>query len=151
MAKVMFYHLTRSGVADVVRLIAPRAQEQGWRVMVRATSDAAVAALDQALWLPEESFFPHGVEGGPHDAVQPVLIGRGARANGARGLFLIDGATVDLDEARALERVWLLFDGADPTAVEAARAQWRAVSRAAADGLEAEYWAEEGGRWQKKA
>ena len=42
----------------------------------------------------------------------------------------------------------VLFDGNDPAAVEAARGQWRRLTGA---GAKAQYWAEAGGRWQKKA
>ena len=46
------------------------------------------------------------------------------------------------------ERVVLMFDGHDAEAVDRARGQWRAVSEA---GLKAIYWAQDDGRWVKKA
>ncbi len=49
--------------------------------------------------------------------------------------------------ARALERIWLLFDGEDPSALASARDDWR---RLTALGLPAQYWSEESGRWQMK-
>lgn len=60
----------------------------------------------------------------------------------------IGGADVQADEVAALERVCVLFDGADNAAVETARNQWRTLTE---QGAEAQYWAEEGGRWIKKA
>lgn len=149
MGVAMFYHLTRSGVGETLEMLLRRALDQGWRVMIRGTDRAALERLDLALWSdPPESFMPHGMEGGPHDADQPVLLGLGPVANGSQGLFLIDGADVTADEARALERVWLLFDGGDLDAVQAARVKWKALTGA---GIAAQYWSEETGRWQKKA
>jgi DNA polymerase-3 subunit chi len=149
MGVVMFYHLTRSSVEETLMTLLPRALAQGWRVMIRGTDAAALERLDAQLWLDEaHPFLPHGLQGGKHDAVQPVLIGQGPVANGARGVFLIDGAETTVEEARPLERVWLLFDGADGAQLAAARAKWKALTDA---GLAAQYWSEESGRWEKKA
>lgn len=149
MGVVMFYHLTRSTPADTLSGLLPRALAQGWRVMVRGTDRAALDHLDTRLWVDEaQPFLPHGLEGGPHDADQPVLLGTGGIANAAQGLFLIDGAETTPEEARALERVWLLFDGADGAQLAAARAKWKALTEA---GLPAQYWSEDSGRWEKKA
>lgn len=149
MGVVMFYHLTHSGAIDTLMTLMPRALAQGWRVMVKGGNPAHLAKLDDDLWLhPDDGFFPHGMQGGPQDADQPVLLGTGPVTNGAQGVFLIDGAPITADEARPLERVWLLFDGHDPAAVAAARDHWKALTGA---GLAAQYWAEEDGRWQKKS
>lgn len=149
MARVLFYHLTASAAAETARGLLARACQQGWRVMVRGTDRAALEALDAALWLgPDEGFLPHGLQGGPHDAGQPILLGTGAIGNGAQALMLVDGATTDAAEAACLDRVWILFDGTDEAAVAAARAQWTALT---AGGQAAEYWSEESGRWAKRA
>ena len=149
MAIAMFYHLTRSAPAETLAALLPRALGQGWRVMIRSPDRAALERLDQWLWTePADSFLPHGLQGGAQDADQPVLLGEGPISNGAQGLFLIDGAEVGLDEAQALERVWILFDGANPDAVAGARSQWKALTGA---GLAAQYWSEDSGRWETKA
>ena len=149
MGVVMFYHLTRSSPEETLSALLPRALVQGWRVMIRSTDPARLDRLDRALWTdPPDSFLPHGMEGGPQDAAQPVLLGQGAAVNGAAGLFLLDGAEVTPEEARPMERVWLLFDGGDGAAVQAARVKWKALTAA---GLAAQYWSEESGRWEKKA
>jgi DNA polymerase-3 subunit chi len=148
MAMVLFYHLTRGTVEDTVTNLLARAHGQGWRVMLRGPDAARLDRLDQWLWLyPPEGFLPHGRAGGAHDADQPVLIGTGAAVNGARALMLVDGAVASVDEAMAMERVWLLFEGADPAAVEAARGEWRRLTEA---GIPAQYWSDDGGRWQMK-
>lgn len=149
MGVVMFYHLTRSAPEETLSMLLPRALGQGWRVMVRGTDRDALNRLDTRLWLDEaHPFLPHGMEGGPHDADQPILLGLGPAVNAAQGLFLIDGAETTVEEARPLERVWLLFDGGDGMQLSAARQKWKALTEA---GLPAQYWSEESGRWEKKA
>lgn len=148
MALALFYHLTRSGPEPTVAQLLSRASGQGWRVMVRGTDPGRLAALDDRLWTdPADGFLPHGLEGGPCDADQPVLLGAGAIANAARGLMLLDGAEADLVEVQGLERLWVIFDGADAGAVEGARGLWRRITDA---GLRAQYWSEEDGRWAMK-
>ena len=150
MGEVLFYHLTRSPVEDVLGQLLPRALAQGWRVVVRGADRARLEWLDEKLWLgPEESFLPHGLAGGPHDARQPVLLTTGREApNRPQVLAVIDGAPVEPDEAAGLERLWVLFDGADPAAVEAARALYRRFRDA---GHLPQYWSEASGRWQRQA
>ncbi len=145
----MFYHLTRSDADATVLTLLPRAAAAGWRVMIRAQGRAPLERLDARLWVdPEDGFVPHGIEGGPHDADQPVLLGQGRAVNGAHALVLIDGADVTPDEAQGLERVWTIFDGGDLQAVAQARALWTRLTGA---GVSAQYWSEESGRWEKKA
>lgn len=148
MSLAMFYHLTRSTPQETIATLLPRALSAGWKVMLRGTDPAALQALDTALWTqPEDSFLPHGLAGSPYDADQPILLGQGAIGNAAQGLMLIDGAETTPTEAEALQRVWVLFDGADDTAVNSARRLWTTLTAA---GLAAQYWSEESGRWQKK-
>lgn len=146
MGTVLFYHLTRSRPADTLAAILPRAVAMGWRVMLRGTDAGRIAALDAALWQ-GDGFLPHGIMGGPYDADQPILLGAGDLAHGIRALALVDGAKCTLAEAAALERVWILFDGNDPTALETARAQWREIVAAK---IAAQYWSEDSGKWEKK-
>ena len=149
MGIVNFYHLTRHGMDEVIDMLVPRALGQGWRVMLRSPDRAALERQDSRLWLnPEDGFLPHGLEGGPHDVDQPVLLGSGAPVNGAQAVFLMGAQAVDVAEAARLERVWLAFEGGDERQVQAARMQWKAVTAA---GLAAQYWNDESGRWEKKA
>ncbi|MFN4153259.1 MAG: DNA polymerase III subunit chi [Paracoccaceae bacterium] len=149
MGIVMFYHLTRSTAEQTARVLITRARGQGWNLMIRGTGVAELNRLDARLWTaPAEGFLPHGLAGGPHDARQPVLLGTGPVTNGAKGLLLIDGAEVDPFEAQGLERVWVLFDAANPDRLSQARNQWKRLTDA---GLPAQYWSEESGKWEKKA
>jgi DNA polymerase-3 subunit chi len=150
MGTVVFFQLLRSSPADMLAVNLPRALGQGWRVMVRGADPAALEKLDAQLWLAggDAGFLPHGLEGGPQDADQPVLLGQGRPVNGAQVLALVDGAAADDAEIAEMERVWVLFDGNDPERLAAARAQWKATVAA---GHVAQYWSEESGRWEKKA
>jgi DNA polymerase-3 subunit chi len=155
MGIAMFYHLTRSTPVATMATILPRALQAGWKVMLRGTDRSLIEGLDAALWLltndqllPHGSFLPHGLEGGPHDADQPILLGLGAIGNGAQALMLVDNAITDFDEAAPLQRVWVLFDGGDEQALAGARRLWTKLTGA---GLAAQYWSEESGRWEKKS
>lgn len=148
-AVAMFYHLKSAGLDDTVAMILTRAIGQGWHVMIRSPDMAMLDHLDAKLWLgPEDGFMPHGLQGGPHDAEQPVLLGSGPIINAAKGLILLGGADVDWSELPGLERVWVLFDGHDEAAVQGARAQW---TRLTGWGLAAQYWSDETGSWVKKS
>jgi DNA polymerase-3 subunit chi len=148
MGIVMFYHLTRSTPAQTLLSILPRAAAMGWRVMVRGGDLVALTALDTALWTgPNDTFLAHGMAGAGPDADQPILLGQGPMAADMRALALVDRAVCTLDEAASLERVWIIFDGADDAALALARDQWRGF---AAAGLAAQYWSEDTGQWLKK-
>ncbi|MFZ5709142.1 MAG: DNA polymerase III subunit chi [Pseudomonadota bacterium] len=148
MGLAKFYHLTRSTVEDTVPLLLARAHAEGMRVVVRGTDPARMAWLDERLWLrPAESFLPHGLAGGAHDDLQPVLLTTGPDLPDGVSLMAIDGAAVAPEECEGRERVWILFDGNAPDALATARAQWSDLTKS---GVPAEYWSEESGRWRKK-
>lgn len=145
---VLFYHITQSAVEVTARTLLEKALGAGWRVMLRGGDPARLDRLDQWLWQnPEDGFLPHGMAGGAQDADQPVLLGSGPIVNDAKALMLVDGAMPLPGEASRLERVWVLFDGQDEAAVNAARGLWKAV---VAENLPAQYWSEETGRWAMK-
>jgi DNA polymerase-3 subunit chi len=150
MGQAMFYHLTRSPLEVALPMLLAKSLQSGWHVVVRGTDTQRLDWLDRTLWAgSDEGFLPHGVAGGPHDAAQPILLTTGREApNGAACLMAVDGAEVSPEDCAALTRVCILFDGNDPAAVEHARGQWKALTGA---GVPAQYWSEEGGRWQKKA
>lgn len=148
MGAAYFYHLTRRPLEATLPALLDKALAQNWRVVVRGTDTARLKWLDEKLWLgPEEGFMPHGLAGGPHDELQPVLLttDTGMRAD---CIMAIDGAEVAPDEVRDGARTCVLFDGNDPEALAAARAQWKTLTAA---GCEAQYWSEDGGRWEMKA
>ena len=148
MGAAFFYHLTQKPIEVTLPMLLDKARGAGWRVLVRGSDAARIDWLDQKLWLgAEESFVPHGQEGGPHDALQPILLSASQEnATNADCLMIVDGAEVAPGEVNAAERVCILFDGHDPEAMSRARQQWKALTDA---GCAAQYWSEESGRWQK--
>lgn len=149
MGEVYFYHLTRRSLEDVLPPLLERALGNGWRVLVRGRNPRRMEQLDERLWThPEDGFLPHGMAGGEDDALQPVLLDCGTGPADRPCVMSVEGAEVTAQEVAAAERVCVIFDGADPAALERARAQWRDLTRA---GAAAQYWSEESGSWQKKA
>lgn len=148
--EVLFYHLTRRPLDGVLPELLERSVARGWRVQVRGRDAARLDWLDQKLWQgSDDGFLPHGMAGGAHDAMQPVLLTVSTEnANDFQCLMAIDGADVAPGEVARLERACILFDGNDPTALEVARGQWKALVEA---GCAAKYWSEESGRWEMKA
>ncbi|WP_118136732.1 DNA polymerase III subunit chi [Oceanicella sp. SM1341] len=149
MSEVLFYHLTRSTLEATLPGLLERTLERGWRAVVRCGVAERVPALDGLLWTSsDDGFLPHGT-GPEHAERQPVYLTAGPEMpNGAEVLFLVDGARAETAEMSALTRTVLLFDGADPGAVGAAREDWKRIAGA---GLQATYWAQEDGRWVRKA
>lgn len=150
MRTVFFYHLTESPLENVLPVLIGKARQAGWRVVVRGQDPAQIKWLDQKLWTDDAaSFLPHGIAGGDFDAEQPVLLATGTeKTNGAACLISIGGADIEAGEVTELERSMILFDGFDPDAVARARSQWKALT---STGVAAQYWAQEDGRWVKKA
>ena len=151
MGAAFFYHLTQNPLEVTLPLLLEKARGAGWAILVRGRDAARMAWLDQKLWLgPDEGFLPHGQAGGPHDALQPVLLTaqQEGNPNSAACVMSVDGADVTPEELNSAERVCILFDGHDPDAVAHARQQWKTLTDA---GCAAQYWSEESGRWEKKA
>lgn len=146
MAEIGFYHLTRSTPMEVLPRLLGRVLALPGRALVLCGSEERLGALDDALWTcPEPDWLPHGTRDA---ADQPIFltVEDGPPANGAEHLFLIDGMTSAALDRYA--RVFDLFDGRDPAAVEAARARWRAA-RAAGHTLA--YWQQTAKGWERKA
>lgn len=149
MGAAFFYHLTRRPLEATLPVLLEKSIAAGWRVAVRGVEEGRLDWLDEKLWLgPEDGFLPHGRAGGPHDALQPVLLTVGKPANDPQCLMSVDGAEVAPEEVQGMKRVCILFDGHDDRAVQHARGQWKTLTGA---GCAAQYWSEEGGRWEKKA
>ena len=150
MTEILFYHLQRQPLERVLPTLLEKSLERGWRVVVQASSDERVEALDAHLWTyRDDAFLPHGTPKDAEAAEQPILITSGDdNANDAQVRFLVDGAPFPVDTA-AYQRVVLMFDGDDSDAVSAARERW---TEAKAQGFEATYWQpDEQGRWVKRA
>lgn len=149
MEPVKFYHLTQRPLVDTLRLLVGKARGANWRVAIRGTDRAALEMLDHALWQgAEDSFLPHGLDGGAHDAEQPVLLSTtAANMNAAQCVMAVHSAQVSAQDVADMKRVFILFDGNDEAALTHARGQWKALTGA---GISAQYWSEESGHWELK-
>jgi DNA polymerase III subunit chi len=150
MTEILFYQLKGQTPEQVLPALLQKSLERGWRVVVQASSEERVEALDAHLWTwRDDSFLPHGTWRDAETARQPiVLTPNDDNPNGAVVRFLVEGATMPNDTS-AYQRVVIIFDGEDPDAVEIARARWR---EAKSVGFEVTFWqADDRGRWQRQA
>lgn len=154
MPEVLFYHLERASLEDVLPGLLEKTRERGWKALVRVGSQERLEELDNHLWTyKEESFLPHSTNTDARAAEQPVLLTTvDGNPNGANVAFFTDGAVPDdwnSDLVKACQRIVLMFDGRDPAAMESARAQWKL---ARGTGYDTTYWQQtDQGRWEKKA
>lgn len=151
MGAAYFYHLTESSLEQALPLLLGKALEAGWRIEVRGTDAKQIEALDLALWGGAETgFLPHGVAGGDHDAHQPILLTSDGRVpqNDATCIACVHGAPVSAEEVTKAERTMILFSGFDDNLVQLARTAWKDLT---SQNVPAQYWAQEDGRWTKKA
>ncbi|WP_375200873.1 DNA polymerase III subunit chi [Hyphococcus sp.] len=148
MTEVMFYHLERGRLEDVLPGLLEKTLERGWRAAVRASSRERVEALDAFLWTyREESFLPHAAAG--DGEAQPVWLTDGEDApNNPDVLFLTDNASAEANAVGAFARCVTIFDGRDEDALGAARAFWKEAKTA---GHDVAYWKQSPeGRWEKQ-
>lgn len=148
-SEVWFYHLERSEVEAALPPLVEKCLARGWRALIRGGVQERLEALDLALWtFRDDSFLPHGCEGRDEPERAPVWLttaGQG-NPNRAQAQFLIDGAP--LQDAGEFLRTVLVFDGRDPTALEQARARWRAIKTS---GHALSYWKQDfEGRWSRQ-
>lgn len=150
MTEMLFYHLKGQTPEQVLPALLAKSLERGWRVVVQASSDERVEALDAHLWTwRDDAFLPHGTWRDADASEHPIVLTvNDENPNGATVRFLVDGANLAGDPG-AYERIVMLFDGEDPDAVDAARKRW---SEAKAAGAEVTYWQpDEGGRWRRQS
>jgi DNA polymerase-3 subunit chi len=143
-----FHHLERRRVDQALPRLIERAREEGRRVVVRASSDEMVAALNERLWTYDDaSFLPHGAAGDGDPMTQPIFLTcEAGNPNAATMLVRLSGAEAG-ESDDALDLVILLFDGRDEAALAHARGEWRRLKD---EGRAISYWREsdEGG-WER--
>ena len=144
--RVDFYQLGRTQPDAVIAIIAGKLLDEGQRLLVVAADEALLARLDRQLWdQGAASFLPHGLAGGEDDTVQPILLSTGTDApNLARNMLIADGEW--REAALAYDRAFYLFDASTR---DAAALVWKLL--AGREGVERNYWAQEEGKWVKKA
>ena len=146
MTEIGFYHLTRTGADAALPPLLNRTLAAGQRAVVRSPDAARISQIDGMLW-ESADFLPHGTAADGDADIQPIWLTAGDDTpNGAKFLFLIDGAqAADLS---AYDRVFDLFDGNDEAQVVAARARW---SEAKSAGHALTYWQQGPRGWEKQA
>jgi DNA polymerase-3 subunit chi len=144
--QVDFYQLAGTPVEQVIASLAGRVVESDGRLLIVAADEAFLARLDRILWdQGSSSFLPHGLAGSADDARQPILLSTNPDApNQARNMLIADG--IWREAALSYDRSFYLFG--DST-LEAARLAWKLLS--GREGVERRYWAQEDGKWVKKA
>jgi len=153
MTEVLFYHLERRSLDDVLPGLIERTLERGWRAVIKTESAERADAIDNLLWtFSERSFLPHAQTGDGEAARQPVLITmEEANLNGANVLFLVGGAEPSdwsHEPISSFTRVVLLFDGRDEPSLARARSAWKGAREANCD---VTYWKESAsGKWERQ-
>jgi DNA polymerase-3 subunit chi len=145
-AEIGFYHLTRSRMPQALPQLLVRTLGAGQRALVVAPSAAELEAISAALW-EQPAWLPHGSASDGDADLQPIWLSTEAEPlNGARYLFLVDGARTD--RLALFDRVFDLFDGASDDELAAARLRWKAARDAQHS---VAYWQQTERGWQKKA
>jgi DNA polymerase-3 subunit chi len=144
--QVDFYQLAGTPAEQVIATLAQKVLAADGRLLIVAEDEPFLARLDRMLWdQGSTNFIPHGLAGGADDARQPVLLSTSPDApNLARNMLIADG--IWRDAALSYDRSFYLFDG--PT-LDGARLAWKLL--AGREGVERRYWAQESGKWVKKA
>lgn len=154
MSELLFYHLERRTLEDVLPGLLERTREREWRAVVRIGSAERMETLDAHLWTySEQSFLAHGTAAEGPPSRQPIyLTTEDENPNSAQVLFLVGGAQVADWSSTGLTdfaRIVLMFDGREAEAVDYARSAWRSAKDA---GHEVTYWKESpSGKWEKQA
>lgn len=146
--EVMFYHLERQTLEDVLPVLLEKTLARGWKAVVEVPDRERLEALDRHLWtFRDDSFLPHASERDDPGTRQPIWLTSGqTNPNGAEIRFLTHQA--DPHEVETYRRVVLMFSADDAEAVRHARAQWKPLKAA---GHACTYWQQTGaGGWEQK-
>lgn len=146
--EILFYHLERAKLMDVLPSLLEKSLQRGWRAVVQTSTRKRVDTLNGALWTShDDSFLPHGASDDGFTDQQPIYLSDNSEnPNGAAIRFFVEGAQPD--DIAGYERVVYLFDGHNDEAVADARVQWKKL---ADQGGNSTYWRQnERGGWEKK-
>jgi len=148
LAEIGFYHLTKTALEPALGQLLTKVIDNGKRAVVMASSLERVEALAKGLWTYKtDGFLPHGSAKDGHAEDQPIyLTDKPEVPNGASVLVLVDNAAADPLPA-GIERVLVMFDGQDETAVSNARELWKSHQE---KGDKLVYWQQtQRGGWNK--
>jgi DNA polymerase-3 subunit chi len=144
--QIDFYQLAGTAPEQVIASLSEKLLGEGGRLLIVAGEEGLLTRLDRSLWDQRPTgFLPHALAGGADDARQPILLSTSPDApNLARNMLIADGEW--REAALTYDRAFYLFDG---NTLEGARLAWKLL--AGREGVERRYWANEGGKWVKKA
>ncbi|MDN3644881.1 DNA polymerase III subunit chi [Pontixanthobacter aestiaquae] len=144
--RVDFYQLSRDPAELVVPLLARATKMAGEKLLVVSDDGEQLDRIDKQLWeAAPEAFLAHGKAGEAHEARQPVLLSNAMSApNAAKYVVLADGQW--RDDTDGFDRAFLLF-GDDR--LQEARACWKSLGDV--EGMERNFWKQEGGKWAQMA
>ena len=148
MTEIRFHHLEQRRIDQATPSLLEQALEEGRRVLVRASSDEMVAALNERLGTYDDaSFLPHGATGDGDPMEQPIFLTSELKnANTATMLVRLSGAETG-EADNAFDLVVMMFDGRDEAALAEARGEWRRLKD---QGGTISYWREtDGGGWER--
>src|SRR5690606_29488443 len=127
MADIRFYHLTRSPLDRALHGLLKRIRGRGMRAVVRVGTPQQAEDLTESLYRQSpDDFLPAATAQDGRPEEQPIWLSADADdyANDPGVLVLTLGAAcAEIPESIGI--VCLVFDGADDTAVRAAREQWK--------------------------
>ncbi|MGD1885732.1 MAG: DNA polymerase III subunit chi [Cohaesibacteraceae bacterium] len=156
MVDVAFYHLQAASVETALPQLLGKCLERHWRAVVEVGDHEKIGELDDHLWtFSDQVFLPHAstvsANGVPEPTAnrQPIWItGESDNPNKADVRFFVSGALPpDADPLDAYQRVILMFDGNDGTAVAEARQVWKRLRDA---GHSLSYWQQtDSGGWKR--
>ncbi len=150
MSRIDFYHLQKQSLEDVLPKLLQKAYETGKKIKLLVGTAERVDFINSFLWTyDDESFLPHGTKKDGFSHTQPIYISaENDNPNNAEYLFLVDGATTDIDELKNFERVFNIFDGNSDDALSSAREYWKTLKDS---GAELHYWQQNpSGKWEQK-
>lgn len=151
MSRVDFYHLQKQTLEQVLPKLLEKAYGTAAHILIKVGNEERVEFLNAHLWtFDDTSFIPHGSKKDGFADQQPIWLTAGDdNPNEATMLFLVDGASSALSEIEKFERVFNIFDGNSPAALEQARSFWKELKAAQ---MEAFYWKQDdNGRWTNAA
>ncbi len=126
--RVDFYQLSRDPVEQMVTKIARKVLDMGERLLVVASQDDRLEAIEKALWSDGPGqFLANGYAAKPFAERQPILLGGDCKAsNGAHIAIFADGAW--REDTGDIDRVLLAFDSSQ---TDDARQLWRRFAKEA--------------------
>ena len=150
MSRVDFYHLQKQSLEEVLPKLLEKAYASGNKIKVKIGTESRVDFLNSLLWTyNDESFLPHGSKKDGAAELQPIWLSAGDdNPNGATMLFLTDDAMPVEGDTENYARIFNIFDGNNPEALQDARNLWKNLR---SSGAELHYWQQDNdGRWAEK-